>query len=230
MIASAWMPWSCARKSLLFLILSGWVTGRLNLRAACFTGDSINFMPRPFGRSSWVTTSLILNPADTSLSNVGTANIGVPQKTRSIMHVLPFALLHQLADLALHHVTLQRADVADVELAVEMIGFVQQSASQQVVARHFEKLTLQILRAGRDRACARHLFAKFGQAETALVRADTSLGMNDLRINQCNLGCRIFLEGHVDYRDPFADADLRGSQPYTVRGIHAFEHVFDELP
>ena len=71
---------------------------------------------------------------DTSFSSVGTANCGVPQKTRSIMAALPFALLHQLADLALHQVALQRADVADVELAVEVVGFVQQRARQQFFA------------------------------------------------------------------------------------------------
>jgi hypothetical protein len=43
---------------------------------------------------------------------------------------LPLSRFHQLADLALHEVSLERADVADVELAIQMVGFVQKSAGQ----------------------------------------------------------------------------------------------------
>ncbi len=39
----------------------------------------------------------------------------------------------------------------------------------------------------------------------------------------------IFLEGDVDDRDALADADLRSRQPDTVRGIHALEHIVDQL-
>ncbi len=39
-------------------------------------------MPRPRGLSGWVTTRGTEKPASTSFSRVGTANAGVPQKTR----------------------------------------------------------------------------------------------------------------------------------------------------
>src|SRR5664280_1051033 len=130
MIASGAMLSNCARNSLLFLIFSGWTIGRSSASAVCFTGVGDSCMPRPLGRSGWVATSFTRKPAATSFSSVGTANRGVPQKTKSIMGALPFALLHQLADLALHHVTLQGADVADIELTVEMVGFVHQRARQ----------------------------------------------------------------------------------------------------
>src|SRR5664279_5844498 len=114
-------------------------------RAESFTGDAANSMPRPLARSGWVTTSFTLNPASTSFSKVGTANIGVPQKTRSITAALPFAQFNELADLALHQVALERADVTDVELPVEVIGLVQQRARQQLFARDFKGLTPQVL-------------------------------------------------------------------------------------
>src|SRR5271167_29326 len=113
--------------------------------AICFTGDAANAMPRPRGRSGCVTTNFTRKPAHTSFSSVGAANIGVPQNTRSIMEALPFALLHQLADLAFHHVPLKRADVVNVELPVEMIGFMHQGARQQIFPTHFKRLPLQIL-------------------------------------------------------------------------------------
>ena len=43
---------------------------------------------------------------------------------------LPLSRFHQLADLAPHEVSLERADVADVELAIQMIGFVEEGAGQ----------------------------------------------------------------------------------------------------
>src|SRR5208283_3733723 len=131
MIASGAIFSSVARNSSLFLIFSGWVTGRSSARAVRFTGEAVNSIPRPLGRSGRVATSLIRKPAATSFSRVGTANSGVPQNTRSIMFALPFTLLHQLAHFALEHIALQRADVVDVKLPVEMIGFMQQGARQQ---------------------------------------------------------------------------------------------------
>src|SRR5664280_922913 len=121
MIASGLMLSNCARNSSLFLIFSGWTIGRSSASAVCFTGDAASCMPRPLGRSGWVATNF---------SSVGTAKSGVPQKTKSIMGALPFALLHQFADLALHHVALQGADIANIELTVEMVGFVHQRARQ----------------------------------------------------------------------------------------------------
>src|SRR5215472_12810042 len=114
MIASGAMLSSCARNSSLFLILSGWTIGRPNSRALRLTGEAVSSMPRPRARSGWVTTSFTANPALTKRSSVGTAKTGVPQKTRFITAALPFAGFHHLADLALHHVPLERADVADV--------------------------------------------------------------------------------------------------------------------
>src|ERR1022692_1018652 len=113
MIASGARLSNSARNSSLFLIFSGWAIGRPSASAVRFTGDSASVMPRPLGRSGWVATSFTRKPAATSFSSVGTANCGVPQNTRSIMGALPFTLLDQFADLALHQVALQGAYVTD---------------------------------------------------------------------------------------------------------------------
>src|SRR5215469_16901676 len=121
-------------------------------------------MPRPLGRSGWVTTNLTANPRSTRRSRMGTAKTGVPQKTRFIMAGLPFAGFHQLADLALEHVALQRTEVADVQLSVEVIGFVKQGSRQQLLAGDFERLALEILGVGGDFARPSNLFPKLGDA------------------------------------------------------------------
>src|ERR1019366_10417921 len=102
-------------------------------------------MPRPLARSGWVTTSFTLNPVSTNFSSVGTANIGVPQNTRSITAALPFTQFNELADLALHQVAFERADVADVKLSVEVVSLVQQGARQQLLAGDLKPPVLQNL-------------------------------------------------------------------------------------
>src|SRR5208283_4393903 len=126
--------------------------GRSSASAVRLTGDAANSMPRPLGRSGWVATSFTRLPAPTSFSSVGTANSGVPQNTTSIMAALPFALLHQLADFAFHHVAFQRADVVKVELSVEVIGFVHQRPRQQVFSGDFNCLAGGVLRPCRNSA------------------------------------------------------------------------------
>src|ERR1019366_5086637 len=229
MIASGAMLSNCARNLSLFLIFSGWTTGRPSPSAVRFTGDSASCRPRPLGRSGWVATSFTRKPAATSFSSVGTANCGVPQNTRSIMGALPFALLDQLADLAFHNVSLQSADVADIELAVEMVGFVHQRARQQFFSAYLDGFTFHILRARGNRAWPRHLLAEFGQTQTALVGSETPFSVDDLGVDQHDLGAGIFLEADINHRNALADADLRRRQTDAMGGVHALKHVFDKL-
>src|SRR5258706_2157121 len=63
-------------------MFAGCAMGNFKLSADCLTGEETVSRPRPLGRSGCVTTSGILNPVSISLSSVGTANCGVPQKTR----------------------------------------------------------------------------------------------------------------------------------------------------
>jgi hypothetical protein len=67
---------------------------------------------------------------------------------RSIL--LPLSRLDQLANFALDQVTLERADVINVELAVEVIGFVLKGARQQVVTSLLENLPGHVLRPDRN--------------------------------------------------------------------------------
>src|SRR5229473_5161493 len=59
----------------------------------------------------------------------------------------PLAGAYQLFDFALDQVTLERAHVADKEPAVQMVGFMQESAGEQVVTGLFKPVPFHILSA-----------------------------------------------------------------------------------
>src|ERR1700737_4322864 len=114
MNAAAWAADSCARKTELSLIFSGCAMASWRSNACCLTGECATAMPRPWGRSGRVTTRETLWPYSSSLSRVGTAKWGVPQKTTFMgATCLPLARALQLLDFALNHIPLQGADVGD---------------------------------------------------------------------------------------------------------------------
>src|SRR5260370_17382659 len=204
-------------------------------------------MPRRRGRGGGVTATGRECPASTSFSRVGTANRGVPQKTRlrgvgiwrqlkvtnvqiaKLPNPPPLSRLHQFLDLALDEVALERADVRDVELAVQVIGLVQEGARQQLFSGVLEKLSAQILRAYRNGLGARDLLAKFGNAQAAFAAPLAALFANDYRIDQNQLGARVFLEGHIDDGDSLRNADLRSCQANAASRVHRLEHVIHKL-
>src|ERR1044072_3795920 len=103
--------------------------------ADSFTGDAASAPPRPLARSGWVITNGTSYPAATSFSRVGTANGGVPIKTTRAMATLdPIARLREFTHLAADQIPLQRTDVRDVELAVEVVGLMQEGTSEQILA------------------------------------------------------------------------------------------------
>jgi len=53
---------------------------------------------------------------------------------------LPFSRLHQFLDLAFDQVALQGADVRNVELAVQVIGLMEEGSRQQVFSSVLKKL------------------------------------------------------------------------------------------
>ena len=72
----------------------GCATGMLCCSATCLTGLGVSFMPRPLGRSGWVSTSGTLNPASMMADRARAAKTGVPAKITFMDHpLLRFALL-----------------------------------------------------------------------------------------------------------------------------------------
>ena len=70
---------------------------------------------------------------------------------------LPFAGFHLFSDLAFHQVAFQRADVMDVQAAIEVVGFVHESAREQVFSCVLEEFTSHVLSTHGDTLWARRL-------------------------------------------------------------------------
>jgi len=119
--------------------------------------------------------------------------------------------------------------VADIKLTVEMIGFVEQGAGQQLLASFFEDFSLEILRAHGDLIGAGNVLAKVGDTEASFALLVLALGVDDYGIDDDKPGVRVFFEGYVDDRDAASDADLRRGEADAVRGVHRLEHVIGEL-
>src|SRR5271168_3998529 len=97
---------------------------------------------------------------------------------------LPLAGLHQFTDFALKQVALQRADVADVQFAIKVIGFMQKGARQQFLAGFFIPLSSLVLRPDSYSVRPRDLFAKIGNAEATFASGLLAFLVNDFRISQ----------------------------------------------
>src|SRR5205823_14290373 len=115
-------------------------------------------------------------------------------------HLHPLSRLLQLLDLVLDQVPLERADVGDEELAIQMIGLVQKRARQQRLACHLKKFAVKILRSDGDFVGASYALAELRDAEAAFAAALPAFGLDDLRIYKDELGAVIFLEAGVDHR------------------------------
>src|ERR1700733_4757319 len=145
-----------------------------------------------------------------------------------IQFFLPLSGFYQLANFAFDQVALQGADVTDVELAIEMVGFMLEGAGQEFFAGFFEDVSFGILGADGDGLGARDVFAEVGDAEAAFALGMFAGGVNDFRVDEDQLGIGIFFEGDVDDGDAPGDTDLRSGQADAVRGVHGLEHVVEE--
>src|SRR5579864_763825 len=147
----------------------------------------------------------------------------------SMTNCLPFSGFHQFADFALHQVALQPTEMTDIELAVEVIGFVKKGASQEFLTRFLVKLTIDVLSANRDLIWPRYIFTEVRNAQTSFALSVFAFGMNNLRVDQDQFGVRILFEGYVDDRDAAADTNLRRRETHAVGFVHRFKHIVDEL-
>src|SRR5215467_8700931 len=110
---------------------------------------------------------------------LGTATCNLPPASCLPPALLPFSRFCQLLDLALDQVTLERADVRDVEPAVQVIRFVQEGAGQQLFAGALEEFAVDVLSANGHGLGASHFFAKLWETQAALGAALAALLVND---------------------------------------------------
>src|SRR6516225_5426417 len=248
-MASGVIARSCARNSSLTLIFSGCVTGIPSCCASRFTAGATTSMPRPLGRSGCATTSFTVK-CSASASRVGTANSGVPQKTkfivpsfalrvsrpepshsehqtRNAVASLPLSRLLQFLHFAQDQIAFQPAEVANIEPAVQVIDFVLEGSRQQPFTLGFKPIAVYVLSADLYLTRTSYVLAKFRDAEAAFGFALLPFLVDDLRVCDHQLLCRILFKADIDNGQPRRNPDLRRRQANTMRRVHGFEHIFD---
>ena len=117
--------------------------------------------------------------------------------------------------------------MADVELAVEVIGFVQEGAGQQFFSGLLINFSVHILCTDGDLVGSGYVLAEFRDAEAAFALRVLAFGVDDFGIDENELGFGIFFKSYVDDGDAAGEADLRGSEADAVGGVHRLEHIVD---
>src|SRR5262245_27257486 len=110
-----------------------------------------------------------------------------------------------------------------------MIDFMAESASQQILAAHLEKLALHVLRSDGYEMGSHHVPTKARNGKAALLFTLLAFGVNDFWIRQHDFCLGILAARDVDYRQPHAQSNLWCRQADTLRGVHGGKHVFTEL-
>mmetsp|Transcript_49610 Transcript_49610/g.116521 ORF Transcript_49610/g.116521 Transcript_49610/m.116521 type:complete len:227 (+) Transcript_49610:181-861(+) len=195
-------------------------------------------MPRPAGRSGWVSTRGTVKPARSSASSATAANSGVPAKTtlmprrasEPLVALLGLGLfLASLLDhLGLDAVALEGAEVFDEDLAHQVVHLVLHADRQQPVGIELEHLAVAVERAHGHLGMARHLVVDLRYRQAALLAIHHLLAeLDQLGIDQHPR--RVAVLRGVDDDDALMHVHLRGRQPDAVGGVHGFQHVVDQL-
>ncbi len=145
------------------------------------------------------------------------------------MGLVPLTGFDQLFDFPLDQVAFKSAHVRDIELAVEVVGLVEERAGEKVFSGVLKPVPFYVLRFYGDTASAGDLLAEVGDAEAAFLRGLAAVGEDDLRINEDQLGVGIFFKGDIDDGDSLTDTDLGGGEADAMGLVHGFEHVVDEF-
>src|SRR6266446_6468429 len=192
---------------------AGWRTGRPRPIASILTGPGAGGEePLRRGRSGWVTTAAISSPESSRAFNDGTANSGVPMKTKRMApsgrNEVPVSGSLSLLHLLLDQPPLERAQVLDEETPVQMVDLVVERPGQQ--SRSFERadLAAQIHRLDHRALRPPHPFRESGKAEASLVLEIGTRVLDDPGVDQHQDLGGVFAAGKVDDRDPPRHAHL----------------------
>src|SRR5689334_14045128 len=156
---------------------------------------------RPRGRSGCVTTPTTSNPSPSSARNGGAANSGVPQKRTLMMRSERFLSVtsrdlvrRKLADVlreVLPHrfplrerrSSLQKAEIVDEQLSVQVIDLVLQTAREEVSRLELKRLTIAVERANGHARGPLHVAENLRNREAALIGLRGPLGHHDLGVH-----------------------------------------------
>ena len=135
-------------------------------------------------------------------------------------------MLALLGQLLAHHLALQRREVIDEQLAVQVIHLVLDADGQQAVGPQLLRLALAVEEAHGDLVGAVHVGEDAGHGQAAfLVHLFAGL-VAQLRIDE-DLGLVLFL-ADVDDHEALVHVHLAGGQADARRVVHGLEHVVEQ--
>src|SRR5574343_1710992 len=208
--------------------LRGCATGTPCSGAHCLTGEACSFMPRPAGRSGWVSTSTIWWPAACKAAMASRANSGVPAKTSFKRGSSALLVAQGLGQLGLDAALLERGQVFDEHLAAQVVHLVLDAHGQQAIGLDVLLFAFAVQGLDFHGAGAFNAVVDAGHRQAAFVAPHAHLaGPGDLGVDQHQGLDALF--GHIDHDQALVHIDLRGGQADAFGLVHGLEHVVDGL-
>ena len=142
---------------------------------------------------------------------------------------LPVAVLLELFDAAEDEVALEAAEAVDEEDAVEVVDLMEHGAGQQFRTFYFKYFPFDVLRTDFNPGITLDFLVDIRKAEAAFLFELLTAAIDDLGVDKDELIFRSLFKAYVYHCDLLGDAYLRSSKADTLGGVHAVEHLFDEL-
>src|SRR5512134_1933217 len=213
----------------------GWRRGRPRARASCLTGLKASFMPRPAGRSGWVSTRATSCPAFNTASRASAANSGVPANTSlterdsengalvgTARGGPALGLLQFGQDAAL----LEPRKFFHEYLALQVIHLVLDAHRKQAVRLEAELPALAVERLDDDPLRPLHLLENAGDGQAAFLAFLLAAGGHDFGIDEDPQFVPRFREVNDNHLQ--MGVHLGRRQADAGRGVHGFGHVPDQ--
>ena len=112
---------------------------------------------------------------------------------------------------------------------MEVVDFVEHGAGQEFCTLYFEEFAFDVLGADFDPGVALDLFANVGEGEAAFFFGLLAAAVDDFGIDEDEAVFGALVEADVDDGDLLGDGDLGGGEADALGGVHAVEHLVDEL-
>ncbi len=142
---------------------------------------------------------------------------------------LPVAMLLELLDAAEDEVALEAAEAVNEEDAVEVVDLMEHGAGQQFRTFYFKYFPFDVLRTDFNPCITLDFLVDIRKAEAAFLFELLTAAIDDLGVDKDELIFRSLFKAYVYHCDLLGDAYLRSSKADTLGGVHAVEHLFDEL-
>src|SRR5438552_2403813 len=176
--------------------LSGWKISRSLACARVFTGLGLLRMPRPAGRSGWVSTSAT-SCRPSSSASARSANAGVPAKIRRRNADGSGGLAQLLSELGADALLLQLRQMLDEDLALQMIHLVLDAYGKQALRLERERIAVLVVGTHFHALGPRHQLVDSRDRKAAFLDVRLASRFDNLRIDQHHE--RIAPLGDVDH-------------------------------